>query len=204
MNVPQLDSRLLRATTDYVASSHHQDVRRFRHNVSHWGSRFIEVEPVALPAVDTLGNVSTAVDETVRELLTALLVQRYKLKWEQTYTRDDAWITDEMLHGYAWTDIIGAHGPFVSDRVRAAFGVWGPGIDYPAHCHAVEELYVVLAGSADFHFDSQLLPRATSGDVIYIPSNKVHGFATQHESIILLALCQNGDLREKSKPAGRG
>lgn len=203
MDIPQPHGRLLTAITDYVASSPHPQVQRFRHNVSRWGNLFIDVEPVELPAIAELNGAGAAVDDTVRELLAALLMQRHALRWEQSYTRADDWITDEMLQGYAWTDVIGAQGPFVSDRVRAAFGVWGAGIDYPAHYHAVEELYVVLAGRADFRVDGELPRHATSGDVIHIPSNRVHGFATGSDAIVLLGLCQNGDLREKSKPVKR-
>jgi quercetin dioxygenase-like cupin family protein len=154
-----------------------------------------------MPVIDSLGIVSSAIGDDVRELYEALAARRYGLKWEQSYTRDDEWITEAMLEGYAWTDVIGVHGPFVSEGVRAAFGVWGPRIVYPAHYHAFEELYIVLAGNGVFRLDGEPVRHAASGDVVHIPSRKVHGFSTADEPLVLLGLCQNGDLREKSRPA---
>ena len=72
MNIPRSDRRLLDAITDYVASSPHPDVQRYHGNVSCWGDRYVPVEPVVMPAVDTLSSGSSLIGDDVSELFAAL------------------------------------------------------------------------------------------------------------------------------------
>ncbi len=103
-----------------------------------------------------------------------------------------------MLAGYGFAETIGKQGPFISTRVRAGIGIWGPDIDYPAHRHEAEEVYVLLAGSARFQRGQDPSERKSAGDVVHIPSMTAHGFRCGTEPLALFYIWQAGDLREKS------
>ncbi len=121
-----------------------------------------------------------------------------QLRWEQGYTKSDELVGDDMLAGYGFAEIIGKYGPFISATVRAGMGIWGPHVTYPSHRHHAEEVYVVLAGSAEFQLDRGNCEEKAAGDVVYIPSMLVHGFRTIHLPLIVFYIWQGGDLREKS------
>ena len=110
-----------------------------------------------------------------------------------------------MLAGYGFAEVVGKHGPFVSERVRAGIGVWGPNIDYPAHRHEAEEIYVIAGGSAEFRLGDEgeeetVVKRA--GDAVYVRSMLTHGFRTLSEPLAVFYVWQAGDLREKSSFSG--
>jgi hypothetical protein len=142
--------RLLDRITRFVAGLGHSDVERSRSNLGQWDGAYRAVAPRMLPAADRVPMALPLASDGTRELLGILADARHRLRWEQTYTADDGWVGEAMIAGYAWTDVVGANGPFVSERIRVAFAMWGPHIDYPPHFHEVEEIYVVLAGSASF------------------------------------------------------
>ena len=121
-----------------------------------------------------------------------------RLRWEQSYTREQQLVPEAMLDGYCFAEVIGKRGPFVSERIRAGIGLWGPAIDYPPHRHQAEEVYVVLAGSADFLLDDNPPLRESAGAVIPVTPNRLHGFCTREELLVVFYLWQAGDLRQTS------
>ena len=107
-------------------------------------------------------------------------------------------VPDAMLDGYGFAEIVGARGPFVSDRIRAGIAGWGPGIDYPRHHHQAEEAYLLLCGSAEFHLQDAPPEVYRSGDVVYVSPNRWHGFRSGEEWLWMCYLWQAGDLRQTS------
>ncbi len=191
--------RLLSGLMSYVEEHEHDDVQRFKAGVANWGSDWSGATPSDLPATryleQTLGSPDT------HPLVTLFNEERTHLKWEQSYTKSDGLVGDDMLAGYGFAEVIGKRGPFVSTRVRSGIGVWGPDIDYPLHRHAAEEVYIVLAGSARFQLgkDAGAGPAMRrAGDVVYVPSMLTHGFHTADEPLVVFYIWQAGDLREKS------
>ena len=136
-----------------------------------------------------------------RPLIEAFETHKASRKWEQSYSKADGVVGDDMLSGYGFAEVIGKHGPFVSDRVRSGIGVWGPGIDYPSHRHAAEEIYVILGGSAEFRMDEapdQQVFRKRASESVYVTSMRTHAFRTLEEPLCVFYIWQAGDLREKS------
>ncbi len=196
MTVDFQDLRLLDAVREFTLAHPHPDMARFKPAMRDWGDRWIAVEPVYLPAADTLAAAqaypghSPLIDDFAR--------QQKRLRWEQSYTREDALVPEAMLDGYAFAEILGQRGPFVSERIRAGIGVWGPGIHYPRHHHRAEEIYLLLAGSAHFAIDDMPPSRRTTGDVVFVPPDTPHGFDTTDELLVVFYLWQAGDLRQQS------
>ncbi|NNE22060.1 MAG: cupin domain-containing protein [Rhizobiales bacterium] len=195
------DQRLLDATLAYVAKHPDSKLDGFRDAVANWGHDWTGIAPVHLTASDLLAEALALTKPATgeQELMDHYVRERASRYWEQSYTSADKAVGDDMLTYYGYTEIVGKRGPFISERVRAGIGVFGANVNYPAHRHAAEEIYVILAGSADFRLGEGAGPeRRTAGDVINIPSMLTHGFRMTDEPLVIFYLWQGGDLREKS------
>lgn len=67
------------------------------------------------------------------------------------------------------------------------------GLRYPWHHHPAEEVYVVLAGSAEFHRAGETSAILHSGDVCEHRSNQPHAMVT-HEQAVIAYVVWRGDL----------
>jgi mannose-6-phosphate isomerase-like protein (cupin superfamily) len=195
------DCCLLQATLEYVATHPDKKMEIFRDSATNWGTEWLGVTPTHLAASDILETAFANSEPATPEhgLMSIFVSERASRRWEQSYTKADKAVGDDMLANYGYAEIIGKRGPFVSERIRAGVGVFGPGIDYPAHRHQAEEIYIILAGSADFRVGSGAQPeRREARDTIHVPSQLHHGFCTINEPLVFFYLWQGGDLREKS------
>lgn len=194
------DRRLLDATLAYVAGHADRRFDAFRDAVAHGGERWNGVAPVHLPASDLLAEALPLAESGTAEraLMSLYVKERASRRWEQSYTAADEAVGADMLAGYGYAEIIGKRGPFLSERVRAGVGVFPAGVDYPAHRHQAEELYVVLAGSGTFRLGGHPPESHTAGTVVHVAPGRVHGITMTTEPLAVLYLWRGGDLREKS------
>jgi mannose-6-phosphate isomerase-like protein (cupin superfamily) len=196
-----IDSRLLKATLEYIASHRDEKMDLFRENLINWGTEWAGVTSAHLAASDILATAYASAEPATPEyeLMRAFVEERASRHWEQSYSKTDAAVGADMLANYGYAEIIGKQGPFVSACIRAGVGVFGPDIDYPPHCHQAEEVYVILVGSAEFRVGGGArAERRKARDTVQIPSMQHHGFRTTLEPVVILYLWQGGDLREKS------
>ncbi len=200
------------ATVEFIASHPAQAVGRFRQacRASVAGATLRPVEPCHLPVSDLLQPALQLTTAETKPLLALYHEHRRRLHFEQSYSRADGVVSEQMLAGYGFAEIVGERGPLVSRAVRLGIGIWADNIDYPIHRHRAEEIYIVLAGSAEFSVDDTgadassastpspvYSPRGV-GDVVWVPSNTAHGFRTTKQLVVVLYAWQDGDLREKS------
>ena len=75
----------------------------------------------------------------------------FHVNWQFIYTEEE--VGQHFLDNYGYFELIGPTGHFQSYQCCAFIGYRGPGLFYPAHHHASEELYFVLAGHALFESD---------------------------------------------------
>jgi mannose-6-phosphate isomerase-like protein (cupin superfamily) len=199
MSVQIEDLELLDAIQDFALSDPDPRVQKFSTSLREWGQDWIETTPAYLPAADFLADAISVSTVRGRQLLASFEQHKSRLRWEQSYRKQDGLVPQAMLDGYGFAEIIGQQGPFVSDRIRAGVGVWGPGIVYPRHQHLAEEVYIVLSGSAEFKVgDSAGLGRG-AGEVVFVESNAMHGFRTTDQALVVYYLWQAGDLRQVSR-----
>ncbi len=196
MSVDFGDLEFLDAVRSFTLGHPHPDMNRFKTAMRDWGNSWQAVEPVYHPAADVLDTAARQADS--HELVARFAMHKHRLRWEQSYRREDGLVPDAMLDGYAFSEVIGKRGPFVSERIRCGLGVWGPGIEYPRHHHQAEEVYLVLAGSAVFELGGTGPARRGVGDIVYVAPNEVHGFNTTDDLLVVFYLWQAGDLRQTS------
>lgn len=192
------DERLLRAIQAFVAVHPHPDIADFKEGIADWGEAWQGVPRNHLPAADHLVPAPVRSVPETRGLLALFAAERAWRKWEQSYTRADAAVSEDLLADYGFAEVIGKKGPFVSNRVRAGIGIWGPNVTYPIHRHQAEEVYLPLAGCGIFHLGDAAPAKRCAGDVVKVPSALPHGFETESEPLVIFYIWQGGDLREKS------
>lgn len=190
------DLELLEAVRDFTLDHDHPDIARFKPAMRDWGDSWRALPPAYHPAADFLDAAARQPDS--HELVARFAIHKHRLRWEQSYRREDGLVAQAMLDGYAFTEVVGKHGPFVSERIRCGIAVWGPGIDYPRHHHEAEEAYLVLAGAAEFDLAGAEPALRGVTEVVHVPSNTPHGLRTRDALLVVFYLWQDGDLRQQS------
>lgn len=105
--------------------------------------------------------------------------------WGQNpvYKRD---MPKHFLDNYASLHLVGPDGPYVCDRVRAGFVLFGPNLHYAAHRHPARELYLVVDGTAVWWRAGGAPVERPPGSVLLHTENRDH--ATTMGAQALLAL----------------
>ncbi|MYB35063.1 MAG: hypothetical protein F4X92_08095 [Gammaproteobacteria bacterium] len=153
-----------------------------------------------LPVTRLLNDISPDTRSLAGKLLSQMIAYRESLFWEQTYTKKDRVVGDALLSGYAFAEITGQRGPFISDQLRSGVGVWGPNVEYPLHWHDAEEIYWILSGSVWFQIGrDQAKSFKKTGGIVFVPSSIPHSFETREEPLVMFYLWQGGDLRQVSE-----
>lgn len=197
MNLRFEHLELLEAVQAFTLNHGDARLEPFKDDMRGWGDDWVALPPAYLPAADLLDTA--AAEAGCDALVTLFNRQRQNLHWEQSYRRTEGLAPEAMLDAYAFAEIIGKQGPFISDRIRAGIGIWGPGVDYPRHQHEAEEIYIPLSGAAIFEIGDAPPRRWGRAEVIHVPSNTPHGFHTEDEMLVVFYLWRAGDLRQQSR-----
>ena len=198
MTPDPISREIFETTVEFVMTHPHPDVKRFCNSMKQGVSEWRKVESNYLPAADYLVEGMSIGDQGIDRLLQLYAANKDAFKWEQSYTREDQVVGEDMLSGYGFVELIGKYGPFISDSIRSGIGVWGPNINYPIHKHQAEEIYLIMSGSAMFKVGEQPETLKVPEEVVFVESMTPHGFKTSDQPMVLFYLWQAGDLREKS------
>ena len=198
MNAQARDEELLAALLHFTLNHPSPDVARFHDALRNRGDTYEPVTPCMLAAAGLMETSVAGSTGEEKRLLQTFSRHGDHLRWEQSYRKTDGLVLDAMLDAYGFVEVIGARGPFVSERIRAGIGVWGPSIDYPRHHHQAEEVYILLAGSASFRLGDRDESDRYAGDAVYVESNLPHAFSSGTEGLTVCYLWQAGDLRQIS------
>ena len=194
-----IQNHLLQAVVELLEVRRHDGLSDFLPLFKHANEEFKPLAQALHPSTSFISLTETTASPATTKLVQD--IDRYKshMLWEQSYGKTDSEISQQMLDGYSFAELVGYNGPFVSRSIRCGFGVWGPYIDYPSHHHEAEEIYFVLGGSATFKLAGNAPIKATSDEVVKVQSNQVHSFSTKDHPVLLLYLWKAGDLRQKSE-----
>ena len=89
-------------------------------------------------------------------------------------------------------------GPVASTRIACGVLVLGPGVVYPAHAHAAEEVYLPLHGVAEWARGDQGFVPVPVGQGIHHGPWVPHAMRVGAEPLVALYLWRGGDLAAKS------
>ncbi len=92
----------------------------------------------------------------------------------------------ELYEGMLAGQVIGRRGLFESDRLLSGMFLLAPGIAYPPHTHASNEVYFCLSGELSLRHGLVNPPvRLAPGECSLTPLNDVHSLATGAAPVLL-------------------
>ena len=146
-------------------------------------------EPRMIPSCDLLlqdgGMVGAGVEPLARQ---AVAVARDAF-WRQTY--EDTTISQDFMERFGCYCVIGPDAPWTSETF-AAYVVYMPaGLDYPWHEHPAEEMYFILAGSAEFQREGVAPEILRAGDSVFHASGQPHRTRTLDQGMLAWVMWRN-------------
>lgn len=151
----------------------------------------IEVEAHLINAARLFMVEDELEDCNCPQLRDACLAAAPFAKWRETYRHTG--IGGEFLERFACYALIGPGGAFSSSKMGAYFVYMPKGLHYPWHHHPAEELYTVLAGSAEFHLKDNPTRQLSTGETSFHASNRPHAMTTVDTPVLAYVLLR-GDL----------
>ncbi|HYM27830.1 MAG TPA: dimethylsulfonioproprionate lyase family protein [Steroidobacteraceae bacterium] len=155
------------------------------------------VAPRPIAAARWLALAARQSQAPAGSLLERLAGESGSLAWRQSYGTGD--LEQTFFDNYGWVELIGPQGLAPSDRLACGVLVLGPHTLYPPHRHEAYEVYVPLAGTAEWQ-------RGTEGWLIQAPGSAIehasevpHAMRTAAEPLVALYLWRGRDLAAGSR-----
>lgn len=150
-----------------------------------------------LPAVWDVERSRAPACATTAPLLGTLRGHAKALHWRQTYSAGE--VGAAFLSKYGYVEVLGPEGHFRHEGTRAYIGYWGAGLTYDWHVHEAEEIYYVLAGSAEFRSRRQGAEVLRPGQWREHLSMEPHAIRTAAEPLIVFALWRGPGLAGRAR-----
>jgi Dimethlysulfonioproprionate lyase len=131
------------------------------------------------------------------EMVAAVCRAAPSLAWRQTYTAND--LDMAFLDNYGWSEILGATGPWASERIACGFLILGPSTLYPSHRHEAEEVYLPLSGTAAWQQGDAVWRERSPGTPIHHASEEPHAMRTGAHPLLALYLWRGANLAQKAR-----
>lgn len=122
-------------------------------------------------------------------LTQALLGAADEAIWLQPYKGTE--LATRHMQDFACYEVIGWHAPFASAKMRSFVIYQPPHQHYPWHHHPAEELYVVLAGEAEFLLEGEAPKVLSPGDCVFHPSGTPHALTTHDAPVLAYVAWRN-------------
>ena len=143
--------------------------------------------PRRLPACRHLARALSLAEKgpaaEVTEEFTALAE---RLRWTQNsnYLRDPN--MRAFLENYAYVELVGSGG--IAREQSAALGLLliGPQSKYPPHRHPAQEVYLVVAGEANWWREGEPWRKLPAAALVHHAPNKVHAMRTLDQPLLAL------------------
>jgi mannose-6-phosphate isomerase-like protein (cupin superfamily) len=162
-----------------------------------WSQPERPLSPAAVPALAHLPGAPAFAGPAERDLAATFARHGPALAWRRTYGEAD--FGRHFFENYAHVELIGPRGHFASASVAAGLALYGPGVDYPDHWHAAEEIYVPLTGAGVWSRDGGAHRPRAAGEFVFHAANMRHAMRSLDAPLLVLWVWRGGDLAQKSE-----
>lgn len=148
------------------------------------------VEPFDVPAAGLMYGDTGLTTDQYSGLRDGFLQIGPLAQWRETYKDTD--IAQDFMDRFGCYCLIGNGGAYHSDRMWAWVVYMPAGLWYPWHHHPGEEMYMILAGEAEFRrvgHDPEIL---RPGDCVLHESNQSHATLTHDRPMMAYVVWRNG------------
>lgn len=124
-----------------------------------------------------------------QDLQKALLDAAPLAQWRYPYAGSK--VNDDFSERFGCYCVIG-EGGYWNSRQMSGYLVYMPaGLHYPWHHHPAEEMYVILAGEAEFQLQLQDPKMVRAGDAVFHPSGQSHTTTTHGSPLLAYVVWRN-------------
>jgi mannose-6-phosphate isomerase-like protein (cupin superfamily) len=103
-----------------------------------------------------------------------------------------------FVDSYGYVELVGPGRPYPCREMLVGLLLLGPKTHYPDHAHAAEEVYHVVAGTAEWWREDGDWVRLPPGSAIHHPPRVRHATRTRDEPLLAL-YCWRGAIREPAR-----
>jgi hypothetical protein len=129
------------------------------------------------------------------------------LRWRQTYTlaqisgQVGAGAGARFLDNYGWAELVSPGAVTGAAQISCGVLVLGPDTFYPSHRHEAEEIYLPLAGTAEWQQGEHTASwrRRSPGTLIHHSSEESHAMRTGEQPLLAMYLWRSADLRQGAR-----
>ncbi len=146
-------------------------------------------QPRLTPAAKLLADDGSMIAQGVDPLAHAFVGAAADAQWRLSYEGTN--IGQDFLDHFGCYCLIGAGGPWVSQQMSCYVVYMPPGLHYPWHHHPAEEIYIVLAGEAEFLKEGEPPKVVSTGGSCFHASNQPHATDTHGKGIMAYVLWRN-------------
>lgn len=149
--------------------------------------RRAQLRPFTVPTHGYAALVTHAIqhgqDGGIAGIATPLLSVRDSLPWVYHYPLRSP--GEDLGNRIAFAELIGPDGPLQAPDCRVGFTVMAEQTDYPLHSHPAVELYLVVAGTAQWRTPTSDR-RVPPGELVLHRSREAHAMRTFDEPLLAL------------------
>ncbi len=149
-----------------------------------------KVTPFHINASDLMQSDPALISQHHTACTTALRDCASQAHWRQTYKNSG--IDQDFMDRFGCYTIIGPTGPFHSEQMRAWVVYMPAQLWYPFHHHPGEEMYLTLAGQAQFLAQGEPDKTMTEGDTSHHKPNQPHATRTEDTPFLAYVVWRNG------------
>jgi hypothetical protein len=120
------------------------------------------------------------------EIATHLAAIAPNLRWLQSASYSDEFLSGGFSNNYAWCEIIGPKGFYKGSDFLLGFLLLGPNIHYKDHYHPAPELYWPLTAPSDWKKGDGTFVARQAGEIIWHPSMVIHATITHDQPLLAL------------------
>lgn len=145
--------------------------------------------PFHVPAADSLTAETGLYAHDLAGFRDAFIAAGQLAHWRETYKGTD--IGQDFMDRFGCYALIGDGGPWASAQMNSFVVYMPPGLWYPWHHHPAEELYLVLAGEAEFLREGAASETLRPGDHCFHACNQPHAMRTGNHPVMAYVAWRN-------------
>jgi hypothetical protein len=149
-----------------------------------------DVQAFHIPAANYLAQEKGLVTRQFAPLRDAFIAVKEQALWRETYKETN--IGQDFMDRFGCYCLIGQGGPFRSAKMCAWMVYMPPQLHYPWHHHPAEEMYLTVAGEAEFMragLPNKVLRAAETSEHT---SNQPHAMQTHAHPVMAYVIWRNG------------
>jgi hypothetical protein len=156
-----------------------------------------------LPVLRWLPRIAADAERFSADFVTLLCGSAASLRWRQTYTLAQLGgrVGARFLENYGWAELVSPGAITGAVQISCGVLVLGPDTFYPPHRHEAEEIYLPLAGTAEWRQgeDAASWRRRPPGILIHHSSEEPHAMRTGEQPLLAIYLWRSMDLRQGAR-----